>query len=302
MKNFLFLLTLLLSFSACESEQEKLIASIGTLESEVDTSANAENTKALVEQYEGYVATYPDDVENSASYLYRAAGLQYRMNRFSAAVSLLNQSLKNYWGSSVAENSALMLGSIYKEKLRNEVGASGVYQCFMQAFPNSEKTASIKNDYGSLPPLGERILDFGSRLMNDSTHRIDYRVANDFIGLCEIHALMLPDHAKTPEFLHKGGETARSLRSFPKALELYEWIYTKYPEHEKAAQALFLTGFTYDNDLKEYDKARKIYEDFLAKYPNDDFADDTKFLLENLGKSDEEIIQSFEGGEEKKEQ
>ena len=40
---------------------------------------------------------------------------------------------------------------------------------------------------------------------------------------------------------------------------------------------------------------------FCKSYPNDDFADDTKFLLENLGKDDEEIINSFSGQQQQQE-
>ena len=74
---------------------------------------------------------------------------------------------------------------------------------------------------------------------------------------------------------------------------IYDAIYTQYPQYEKAAQALFLKAFTYDNDLKDKGTAKALYEEFLQKFPNDDFADDTQFLLKNLGKNDEEIIKSF---------
>ena len=215
------------------------------------------------------------------------------MNRYTGAETLLKDALKNHYEGSNTPMNGLLLGTVYKEKLKKEVAAAAVYQTFIQAFPNHEKTAAIAKDYGNEPTMDAKIVDFGNRLMNDSTNRIDYRVANDFIGLCEINALMLPKDPKSPDYLHKAGETARSLRSFPKALEIYDWINTKYAEHPKAAQALFLKAFTYDNDLKNVEKARELYTEFLQKYPNDDFADDTQFLLKNLGKNDEEIINSF---------
>ena len=293
MKNSIFLFCLLFIFASCQSEQSKMKADIATLEKEVEAQPDAKNGKALLEKYAGYVAAYPNDHETDSRFLYRAASIQYRMNRFSMAIKLLQQALKDHFAGENTQNNALLLGSIYKDKLKNDAGASGVYQAFLLAFPNSEKAKAIKKDYGDLPPLDDRIVDFGNRLMNDSTHRINYRVANDFIGLCEIHALLLPKNEKSPDYLHKAGETARSIRSFRKALEIYDWIYTKYPDNPKAPQALFLKGFTYDNDLKNTEKAKAVYEEFLKKYPNDDFADDTKFLLENLGKKDEEIINSF---------
>jgi TolA-binding protein len=45
----------------------------------------------------------------------------------------------------------------------------------------------------------------------------------------------------------------------------------------------------YDNDLKDFAKAGKYYNEFLTKYPNNDFTESAKFLLENLGKSEEEL-------------
>ena len=55
-----------------------------------------------------------------------------------------------------------------------------------------------------------------------------------------------------------------------------------------------LSAFTLDNDLKRFEEARTLYEEFLERYPQNEFSDDARFLLENLGKDEEEIIRSFE--------
>ena len=133
----------------------------------------------------------------------------------------------------------------------------------------------------------------GSKMYNEETHRLDTKTATDFIESCELFALLKPEDSKSPDYLHKAGETARAIRAFPRAIGIYDRIYEKYPKFEKAPQSLFLKAFTYDNDLQDYAKARALYTEFLEKYPNDDFADDTQFLLKNLGKTDEEIIKSF---------
>ncbi|MCP3928702.1 MAG: tetratricopeptide repeat protein [Bacteroidetes bacterium] len=135
-------------------------------------------------------------------------------------------------------------------------------------------------------------------IFNDSTNKVDIQAAHEYIQACEDFANKYSKHEKSPVLLHKAGETARSIRSFDTALSLYKQITTHYPEHEKAAQALFLQAFTLDNDLQKLEEARKLYNLFLEKYPEDDFADDTKFLLENLGKSDEEILKNIGVGEE----
>ena len=117
--------------------------------------------------------------------------------------------------------------------------------------------------------------------------QLNRQAARNYVDVCEAYALTHPNDPKSADYLHKAAETARAIRTIPKALALYDWILEKYPNHDKAPQALFLKAFTYDNNLNDVENARENYEAFLAKYPEDDFADDTKFLLENLGKTDE---------------
>ena len=136
------------------------------------------------------------------------------------------------------------------------------------------------------------------KMYDEQTHRIDEQLAQQYIDACKAYATANPNEEQSASFLFKAGETARSIRQFDQALAIYDWIYTKFPKHEKAPQALFLKAFTLDNDIGKRAEAKVLYEDFLAKYPNDDFADDTRFLLDNLGKSDDEIIKSFEKTEE----
>ena len=132
------------------------------------------------------------------------------------------------------------------------------------------------------------------QMYNEAEHQLDADKANDYINTCQVYALIQPDDTKSPVYLFKAAETARAMRNFDKAIELYDNIYDNYPDYEKHAQTLFLKAFTLDNDLKRHDEAKGLYELFLKKYPDNDFADDTQFLLANLGKSDEEIIQKFE--------
>ncbi len=140
----------------------------------------------------------------------------------------------------------------------------------------------------------QSLTDLSKKMYNETTNRIDETVAEQFIASCEAFAKANPTHEKAPEYLLKAGETARTMKKFQRGLGLYDQVITNYAEHPKAAQALFLKGFTLDNDMKQVDQAKAIYESFLKKYPNDEFADDTQFLLNNLGKTDDEIIKSFE--------
>ena len=72
------------------------------------------------------------------------------------------------------------------------------------------------------------------------------------------------------------------------------WRAEVFPGSRQSGFSLFLKAFTYDNDLKDFKKAGTFYNEFLTKYPNNEFTESAKFLLENLGKSEEELKKMLE--------
>lgn len=278
--------------SACQSEQVRSQREISKLESTLEEAPQPETAKILIEQYRAYSEQYPQDVELNARYLYRAAGLAYRMNRFSQAIELLNTAIRAYYSGSNTVNNALLLGGIYEEKLRNEELAATVYQAAARAFPDAtELQEELKPDWAGLDRRLETLAD---QIFDPVDNRIDYRVANDFINSATIYAMLLPREPASARWLFEAAETARSIRAFSKSLELYDWIAEHFPDSREAPQALFLKGFTLDSDLNRFEEAGAVYRTFVEQYPGSEFADDAQFLLENLGKDEEEIIRSFE--------
>jgi outer membrane protein assembly factor BamD (BamD/ComL family) len=115
------------------------------------------------------------------------------------------------------------------------------------------------------------------------------------IKLYEKHVEKYPERKETNvAFLLKAAEAARAKSDFKKAIAIYDRIVDEYPRHKKAARALFMKGYTYDNDLEMKDSAVVIYNTFLRRHRYSEFADDAKFLLENIGKTNAEIIEEFE--------
>ncbi len=297
----LFISSLLLS--GCQSEQESAQAKITELEKQLEDGPTTSNAQVVVQAYLDYASRFPEDKEVTPRYLYRAAAVQYRMNRFAGAVELLSQAIRDYYDSPNTPKAAIFLGDIYEEKLRNEENAVTVYQALIRAFPKSEEAKeAIKKSPEGIASLEHRLEMMGNMMFNDSTGRLEYRIANNFIASSELYALLLPGSKEAPAMLYKAAEVARSVRAFDKALGLYEQINQQYPEHEQASRALFMRAFTLDSDLKQLDEARSLYEQFIAEYPEDDFADDAQVLLDNLGKDDEEIIRSFTQDQEEAQQ
>lgn len=102
------------------------------------------------------------------------------------------------------------------------------------------------------------------------------------------------DSPEAPEYLYKAADLSLNTNKSKQALDLYNRIIYQYPDYKKTPECLFLVGYIYENYMQDYGKAKQVYEEFLQKYPNHEFADDAKISIENLGKSPEELIRSFE--------
>ena len=182
------------------------------------------------------------------------------------------------------------------QKLKKQSVAVVLAQGLHQNFTNFEGLSTLNiplpeghPDVDSyITALGESIFD------NPDKTGINRKNSLAYVDACEAYALVYPQNENAPSNLFKAAEVAKSLRTFPKSLSLYDWIIDNYPDYEKAATSLFLKGFIIDNNLNDVDKAREVYNTFVEKYPKHELADDVQFLIENLGKTDEEILQMIE--------
>ena len=102
------------------------------------------------------------------------------------------------------------------------------------------------------------------------------------------------DAPEAPDYLYKAADLSLNINKSRESLDLYNRIIYQYPDYKKVPECLFLMAYIYENYFQELGKAKEIYESFLSKYPNHDFADDARISIENLGKSPEELIRSFE--------
>lgn len=144
----------------------------------------------------------------------------------------------------------------------------------------------------------DAIEEIKSAQLELGSKNIDYRLAEDsiqnIVNLYVDFANNFPDDSLAPEYLFKAAEIQRNFQKYDKALYLLDQAYQKYAEHYRAPYCLFVMGLIYQDDLKDLEKAKEKYDWFLQKFPDHEFADDTQFLLDNLDKSDEEILRMLE--------
>jgi len=129
---------------------------------------------------------------------------------------------------------------------------------------------------------------------NPDKFGINRVAAQKYVDACEAYAIGFPNEEMAPEYLYRAAEMARTLKTYPKALSIFDWIEEKYPNYEKTPTTVFLKGFMLENELNNKEAAREVYNRFLANYPKSDLVDDVKFLLDNIDKSDEEIMKMID--------
>jgi len=78
--------------------------------------------------------------------------------------------------------------------------------------------------------------------------------------------------------------------SYDKAIKAYTEFQSKFPQDEKAPQALFMVGFIQANELGNIEEAKISYTKFLKLYPDSEMAESAQSEIDNLGLAPDEIL------------
>ena len=81
----------------------------------------------------------------------------------------------------------------------------------------------------------------------------------------------------------------RAIYALRVPISRYQELLDRYPESDLAYKAQFMIGFIYSEDLCDYPKAREAYRKVIDNYPDSDIVPSAKWMLENMGKSLEEL-------------
>lgn len=98
-----------------------------------------------------------------------------------------------------------------------------------------------------------------------------------------------------PVFLIKAGQIAQSVKKYTQAQAFFQKCIDEFPNFKSRGAAMFLLAQLYDDALilNNESEARTIYHQILREYPNTSYANDAKACIQNLGKSDEQLIEEF---------
>jgi len=142
--------------------------------------------------------------------------------------------------------------------------------------------------------MRENISTLEAGLYADSLGPVDRLKAQEMIQAYENFVEIYPDDSLAGEYLYKGSELAMNLQMSGRAIDGFQKILDNYPDFDKKALCVFLQAFIYENHMQQYDQAKQLYREFLEKYPGHELAEDAMVSIQNMGKSLEELIKSWE--------
>lgn len=178
----------------------------------------------------------------------------------------------------------------------NSAAAEMIMHAFLKRYPSDKRVnqakAMVADQEMDKDAFIRRIAE--SMFVDPDKYGLNVTNAQKYVDVCEAHGLVYPNDKMSPEYLYRAGETAVAIRTFPKSLSLYDWLVDFYPQYEKTPNALFAKGYLLDEELGKQERASRAFKQFISMYPNHELADDAQFLLDNVGKSGEELIEVIE--------
>lgn len=96
-----------------------------------------------------------------------------------------------------------------------------------------------------------------------------------------------------PDFLFKSAEICTATRKYQQARTYYQRIRADYPDYPLYIESCFLEASLLDNYMDMDGDAKTLYLKLIEDFPDSPYANDAKIALQNLGKSDEELIKEF---------
>ncbi len=143
-----------------------------------------------------------------------------------------------------------------------------------------------------MPAYITRIKDVETRMRASET--LDKNIAIEAINLYSQFVSNFPEDTICADYLFKAGEISTSIGSYQQAINYFKELFDKYPNFKYVTESLYMQGFIYDSYINDDAKAKEIYQQLIAKYPKHTLAEDAKAAINNLGKTDEELIREFQ--------
>lgn len=280
MKKIIPFLIMTFLWSCSNGDMSTKIAELEKAHAETPTT---EVKKELLASYTTYLSELKDDANSYSQFAHKKAMLEMDLNQYDNAAMTLTAAIQNDSAGTVSNENIGLLSSVLVNHVHNSKLDQAI-ESIKKLFPDP---ATAKSTFSPI------IKNLGETMLDEKTGSWDRLKVRDFISLSRVQAGIVKNDDEVQKSLFNAANMSVATKNYDQALSIYDYVLAHPNDFSKVPTALFLKGFTYDEHLKNFDEAKKYYNKFLEKYPEDGYAESVKASLKNLGKSAEEIIQSF---------
>ncbi len=104
------------------------------------------------------------------------------------------------------------------------------------------------------------------------------------------------------DYLFRAADVMRGMFRMMDAVQTLDLITKRYPNHDKAAVALFYAGFILHADADQNTMAADYFDRLIEEYPDHPMADEARNMLPMLKLSDEQILEFLDRKQPEKEE
>jgi hypothetical protein len=131
------------------------------------------------------------------------------------------------------------------------------------------------------------------KVFGDSLELAELTLAYDLATRMALFADSFPQHPKAGGMLFRSADLCQGLNQGSLSIKRFERFRRNFPKDSLVADALFMEGHVAETILADTALAKRKYNEFIGLYPDHPFAPGAKFSIENMGKTEEEMIQDL---------
>lgn len=145
-----------------------------------------------------------------------------------------------------------------------------------------------------------QIDSINKKMFDKKNMELDKDLAFEGITAYQDFVKKYPEDSLSAEYLFRLSDLQQAVGDNRKAIECLAEICKNYTSYKKIPECLFLQGYYYQEFFGDTIRAKEFYTQLISKYPTHAFADDAKALMNMFGKSEQDIIKSFEKKQKEK--
>lgn len=302
----LSLFVLVILVSAC-GNKEKVQVQEDLIGLEQAYEKDKKSADKLLAKLKEYTIMFPDDMEANARYTFRAGEIYVTQNDLNEAIEVLQEGIDKYKQEDATPKSLKLLGDIYT-KMDKLTDAMTSYSRLTREYPKHPATKEAATAIPDKNALAQRITNLEKMTVDSSQSAIRNSIVRELARAYHQYAIVNPEAEDATKKLLKASYSYGTVGDFINSTTVSKTIIELHPKTDYAKDAMFHIANLYptmaqmDQGKKEvyHNEAKKYYEMLIAAFPNDPLAEQAKLLMNNIGKSDEELLEEILNKKKKK--